>query len=75
MQLYLGKDQPHRHQERRINTAVDVVHGFRTISRLIARMDIENADNISEEPTAGLKERSDISVAADNDEADYSAEK
>ncbi len=76
MQLYLGKDQPHRHQERRdINTAIEVVHGFRTISRLVARIDIENAVNISEELTAGLQECSDISVAGDNDEADYSAEK
>jgi len=76
MQLYLGKDQPHRHLERRgINTSIDVVHSFRTISRLVARMDIDNAVNILEEVTAALKERSDINLAADNDEVDYSTEK
>jgi len=76
MQLYLGKDQPRRHQERRgINTAIDVVHSFRTISRLVERMDIDNAVNILEEVTAALKERSDINLAADNGEVDYSTEK
>jgi len=75
LQLYWGKDQPHRHQERRgINTAIDVVHSFRTISKLVARMDIDNAVNISEKDAAALKERSDINLAADNDEVDYSTE-
>jgi len=76
MKLYLGEDQPRRHQERRgINTAIDVVHSFQTISRLVALMDIDNAVNISEEDAAALKERSDINLAADNDEVDYSTEK
>jgi hypothetical protein len=76
LQLYWGKDQPHRHQERRgISTALDVVHGFRTISKLVARMDIDNATNISEKDAATLKERSDINLAADNDDVDYSTEK
>jgi hypothetical protein len=75
LQLYWGKDQPHRHQERRgINTAIDVVHSFRTISKLVARLDIDNAVNISEKDAAALKERSDINLAADNDEVDYSTE-
>lgn len=75
LQLYWGKDHPHRHQERRgISTALDVVHSFRTISKLVARMDIDNAVNISEEDAAALKERSDINLAADNDEVDYSTE-
>jgi hypothetical protein len=75
LQIYWGKDQPHRHQERRgINTAIDVVHSFRTISKLVARMDIDNAVNISEKDAAALKERSDINLAADNDEVDYSTE-
>jgi hypothetical protein len=75
LQLYWGNDQPHRHQERRgINTAIDVVHSFRTISKLVTRMDIDNAMNISEKDAAALKERSDINLAADNDEVDYSTE-
>jgi len=75
LQLYWGNDQPHRHQGRRgINTAIDVVHSFRTISKLVARMDIDNALNISEKDAAALKERSDINLAADNEEIDYSTE-
>jgi hypothetical protein len=75
LQLYWGKEQPHRHQERRgINTAIDVVHSFRTISRLVTRMDIDNAANISENDAAALKKRSDINLVADNSEVDYTTE-
>ena len=75
LQLYWGKDQPHRHQERRgINTAIDVVHSFQTISRLVERMDVDNAQNISEKDAAALKERSGINLAADSDEVDYTTE-
>jgi len=38
-------------------------------------MDIDNATNISEKDAATLKERSDINLAADNDDVDYSTEK
>jgi hypothetical protein len=75
LQLYWGRDQPHRHQERRgINSAIDVVHSFRTISRLVERMDIDNAQNISEEDAVALKERSGINLAAENDNVDYTTE-
>jgi hypothetical protein len=75
LQLHWGKDQPHRHQQRRgINSAIDVVHGFRMISRLVTRMDIDNAQNISEKDAATLKERSAINLVADNVEIDYATE-
>jgi hypothetical protein len=75
LQLHWGNEQPHRHQERRgINTTIDVVHGFQTISKLVTRMDIDNAENISEKDAAALKERSNINLAAVNDEIDYSTE-
>jgi hypothetical protein len=73
--LHWGNDRPHRHLERRgINTAIEVVHSFRTISKLVTRMDIDNAVNISEKDAAVLRERSDINLAAVNDEIDYSTE-
>jgi hypothetical protein len=76
IQLYLGKDKPQRHQERRgISSAIDVVHSFQTISRLVECMDINSVQNISEKDVAALKERSDINLAADNDDVDYSTEK
>ena len=75
LQLYWGKDQPRRHQQRRgINSAIDVVHSFRMISRLVTRMDIDNAQNISEKDAATLKERSAITLAADIGELDYTTE-
>jgi hypothetical protein len=75
LQLYWGKTQKHRLQQRRgIHSVIDVIHSFRTISRLVARMDIDNAQNISEKDAAALKERSGINLAADNDEIDYSTE-
>jgi hypothetical protein len=75
LQIYWDKDHPHRHQQRRgINSAIDVVHGFRMISRLVTRMDIDNAQNISEKDAAALKERSALNLAADNGEIDYTTE-
>ena len=76
LQLYWDKDQPRRHQQRRgINSTIDVVHSFRMISRLVTRMDIENAQNISEKDAAALKERSAITLAADIGELDYTTER
>ncbi|MBI5428876.1 MAG: hypothetical protein HY938_00260 [Nitrosomonadales bacterium] len=76
LQLYWGKDHPRRHQERRsISTTIDVVHGYATISRLVTRMDIDNAENLSEEEAAKLKERSGINLAATEDNLDYTTEK
>lgn len=75
LQLYWGKDHPHRHQERRnISTAIDVVHSFATISKLVTRMDIDNAANISEEDAAMLKERSNINLVATEEAVDYVTE-
>jgi hypothetical protein len=74
--MYWGHDPSHRHQERRdISSDIDVVHSFRTISKLVAHMDIDNATNISEKDVAALKERSDIKLAAEHEEFDYSTEK
>jgi hypothetical protein len=76
VQLYWGKDHPHRHQERRgINTSIDVVHSFSTVSRLVAHMDVENAENISEKDAVMLKERSSINLLATEENIDYTTEK
>ena len=76
LQLYWGVDQPHRHQERRdISTAIDVVHSFSTISKLVTHMDIDNAENLSEKEAAMLKERSSINLAATEETVDYVTEK
>jgi len=74
--LYWSKDTPHRHQERRaINTTIEVVHSFSAISKLVTRVDIDNAKNLSEDDAAELKERSAINLTAVVDDADYATEK
>lgn len=75
LQMYWGNGYPHRHHERRgINTAIDVVHGFATISKLVTHIDIGDAVNVSEKDAAALKEKSKIDLAAE-DEIDYTTEK
>ncbi len=66
LQLYWGKDLPHRHQPRKaIHTSIDVTHSFRALSMLVTRLDIGSAVNLSEKDAAALKERSTINLAAD----------
>ena len=68
LQIYWGKDQPHRHQERKgISAAIEVVHSFRTISQLVTRIDLDRVVNLSEKDAAALKERSKINLAATDD--------
>ena len=74
LHMYWAKEQPHRHQERRdISVTIEVVHSFRTISKLVTHMDLGNAVNLSEKDAATLKEMSSINLAADED-ADYTTE-
>ena len=68
LQTYWGKDQPHRHQERRgISAAIEVVHSFRTISQLVTCIDLGRVANLSEKDAAALKERSKINLVEADD--------
>ncbi|MDH4216165.1 MAG: hypothetical protein OEV23_04620, partial [Gallionella sp.] len=74
LQLCWGKDMPHRHHERRgINSSIDVVHGFGTISKLVTHIDIGDAVNVSEKDAAALKEKAKFDLTAE-DEIDYTTE-
>ncbi|MCR4303407.1 MAG: hypothetical protein NUV63_04145 [Gallionella sp.] len=74
LQMYWAKEPPHRHQERRdISASIEVVHSFRTISRLVTRMDLGNVVNLSEKDAATLKEMSNINLTADEG-IDYTTE-
>ena len=73
LQLYWGKEHPHRHQERKgISTAIEVVHGFKVISQLVTRIELDQMVNLSEEDTAMLKERSKIGIV--DETIDYTTE-
>jgi len=74
LQLYWGKDQPHRHQERRgISAAIEVVHSFRTIGQLVTCIDLGRMANLSEKDAATLKGQSKINLAA-ADAIEYTTE-
>ena len=74
LQMYWRKDHPHRHQERRgISTTIEVIHSFRTISKLVTCVELGKVANLSENDAAILKERSEISLASD-DKIDYTTE-
>lgn len=76
VQMYWSKAQPFRHQERRgIHTMIEVVHSYGTISKLVARMDIDNAVNLSGEEADMLKKRSNINLAAAEENIDFTTEK
>ena len=75
LQIYWGKDTPHRHQEHKvISTVIEVTHGFRTISKLVTHLDMNAVANLSEKDAAALKARSGIKLAAEGDDADYTTE-
>ena len=74
LRVYWEKDPPHRHQERKgISAAIDVTHGFKAISQLVTRVDIDSMVDLSEKDAVVLKSRSGISLAADDD-VDYATE-
>lgn len=75
LQTYWSEDPPQRHHERRqIDTVVDVVHSFRTISQLVTRLDLDTMTNLSEKDAAGLKKRSGIGLASIKEDLDYDME-
>ena len=74
LQMHWAKESPHRHQERRdISASIEVVHSFRTISRLVTRMDLGNVVNLSEKDAATLRKMPNIDLTADED-VDYTTE-
>ena len=73
LHIHWGKAPPHRHQERRsLSTTIEVVHSFRTISKLVTCIELNQIVNLSEQEVTMLKERSGISLV--REEVDYSTE-
>lgn len=73
LQKYWGSELPHRHQERKgIQTDIDVIHSFKTISNLVPHIEPGHLDNLSEKDAAMLKEHSQISLT--EEKIDYSTE-
>ena len=63
LQVYWGKDHPHRRQERRdINTTIEVIHGFKMISKLVTSAELDQAPGVSAEEAQKLKEQSKLNL-------------
>ncbi len=76
LQMYWEKDHPRRRQERRdIQADIEVVHGFRTISKLVTRVDLGQATaNLPEKDAAKLKQQQAQMNVVEEGEAAYTSE-
>jgi len=64
LQQYWGGTYLHRMQERRIIHAdIEVVHGFKSISRLVAHIELDQVVGLSADEVSMLKERSGVGLA------------
>ena len=73
LQAHWKSEQPHRHQERKgISTTIEVIHSFRTISKLVTCIELNQIVSLSEQDAAMLKERSEISLT--REDTDYTTE-
>lgn len=59
LRQHWGDQHLHRHQERRgISSEIEVVHGFKIVSRLVAHIELDSVVGLSEEEVGMLKQRS-----------------
>jgi hypothetical protein len=64
LQMFWSKEHLQRMQERRgIHADIEVVHGFKTISNLVVRIELDHLVNLSEEDASRLKERTVLGLA------------
>ncbi|MGC2166819.1 MAG: hypothetical protein WA632_12505 [Gallionella sp.] len=64
---YWALERPKRNMERRdINATVEVAHGFKLISKLIARHSLTNTDGLADSPSGTLN----LDLASDDNEAE-----
>ncbi|MDO8413378.1 MAG: hypothetical protein Q7S51_06280, partial [Gallionellaceae bacterium] len=75
LQVYWSKDHPHRRQERRgIHTSIEVIHGFKIISKLVVNAELDQMTDLSEEEAQLLKEQSKLNLTDADDNVDYVTE-
>lgn len=76
LQVYWSKDHPFRRQDRRgINASIEVIHGFKIISKLVKNSAPNLMTNLSEEDALQLKEESKINLTDAEEDVDYVAKK
>jgi hypothetical protein len=74
LRVYWDMTRPHPHSARRgISALIEVAHNFRTISKLVTRIDLDQVAGLSRQDAAALKEKHRIGVV-EEEEADYTGE-
>lgn len=74
LRTYWSQEPPHRHQERRgISAVLDVTHGFRVVSQLVTRIDLDTRASLDDDEEAAARERAKIRLAAAG-EVEYTTE-
>ncbi len=72
LQVYWGKDHPYRRQERRdINTTIEIIHGFKIISKLVTSAELGQMAGVSEEEAQKLKDQSKFNLTDVEKDVDH----
>lgn len=75
LQVYWSKDHPHRRQERRgIATSIEVIHGFKLISKLVTSAKLDEMAGLAEDEAQMLKNQSKINLTDAEEDVDYVTE-
>lgn len=75
LHIYWSKDHPHRRQERRdISSTIEVIHGFKVISKLVTCAEFAQGADVSEEEAKMLKEQSQLNLTEAEEDVDYVTE-
>lgn len=74
LRTYWSQEPPHRHQERRgISAVLEVTHGFRVVSQLVTRIDLDTRTSLDDDEEAAARERAKIRLAGAG-EVEYTTE-
>ena len=75
LQAYWGKDHPYRRQDRRtIKTSIEVIHGFKTISKRVTQAELDHMTDLSAEEVQMLKGESTLNLAATEEDKELVSE-
>lgn len=65
LRTYWAQEPPHRHLDRRgISTSIGVTHGFRVVSQLVTRIDLDTRAGLDDGDEETARERAKLGLAA-----------
>ena len=75
LQVYWSKDHPHRRQERRgISTTIELIHGFKLISKVVTNAALDQMADLSAEEVEMLKQESKLNLTDAQEDVEYITE-